>query len=537
MSARKFICVIFSIITILLCSCSNNTQLTESTPSSSDNTDAEHKQFSLLYSANDSLNPYLAVTQINRQISLLLYDPLVKMSPDFQPVFVLAKSVEINGKDCTVTLNNTSFSDTTVVSASDVVYSFELAKQSTVYSEQLLTVKSCEAVDDLTAKFKLTKSDPYFANLLDFPIIKKGSDKLQDENKAVLPPIGSGRYVINSADSTLSANNSHISGDVNINIINLINAPDNDVIKYNLEVNNVSIYGNDLRDGVIPPMSGSATITNLNNLIYVGINMDNPLLKSLEMRFALSYAINRTEICNSAYYGYATPAKGMFNSIWNDAGNLQNLNETSNLKNTVANLSQLGYNSKDTNGFLENEKGKTLSLELVAYKDNDRRLKTATLIKQQLEYVGIKVKLTSLDWDNYVSALSNGNFDLYVAETILTNNMDITELVTSNGSLSYGIPAPTVVTKPQNENNTADNTLPESTTVEMSSVPLLDSSIEGFYNETLSLVDIINAFNAELPILPICHRCGITVCDSSLNVLQPSSVSDIYFGISNITYK
>ena len=123
------------------------------------------------------------------------------------------------------------------------------------------------------------------------------------------------------------------------------------------------------------------------------------------------------------------------------------------------------------------------------------------------------------------------------------NNMDVTELVTSEGSLSYGIPAlkPSVSesTKPESTDSEESDSASDDSTggtenAVTSYVPLLDAAVSGFYNEQLSLVDIINAFNAEMPIIPICHRCGLTVCSPALAVTSMSSVSDLIFGSTDI---
>ena len=65
----------------------------------------------------------------------------------------------------------------------------------------------------------------------------------------------------------------------------------------------------------------------------------------------------------------------------------------------------------------------------------------------------------------------------------------------------------------------------------------LDDSIKGFYNGEYSLVDIINSFNAGMPLIPVCYRYGLTTCDVALEINEISSVSDPFFGISMIGSK
>ncbi len=541
MNFRKIFALIMAVAMLLSAmGCGSENDSSGNTSSSAPNTEPQvTKSLTLLYSASDSLNPYKAETLINRRLSTLIFDPLVKMDANLQPQFILAKEVAFSGKDCVITLNTALFSDSSPVTADDVVFSLKLALESehTAYKQQLSTVKDFKAQEDGTVKITLTKADPYFANLLDFPIIKKNSDNIKDENNIVQPPIGSGRYVFDPKEKMLTANQSHISSTPNVCTVNLVNAPDETVVKYNLEVGNIDIFYSDLADGIIPPMSGNSNRVQLNNLVYMGINLSDSVLKDPKVRYALSSSVDRTAICNDAYFSYASPATGLFNSTFEDAGGLQNLTKTPDLENVVAILKEIGYNSKDEEGFFVNKNGKALEFKLVTYKENERRLKTAELVKQQLESAGFKIKIVSLDWDKYLSALKSGDFDLYIAETKLPNNMDVSPLVTSGGALAYGIPTQSAATDKTNKNNeTKDNVdnKPEEDEKPLSSVPLLDSAVHGFYNELLSLVDIINAFNAEMPLIPLCHRQGITVGSPTVNVDGMSTLSDAYFNISSI---
>ena len=548
MAFKRFLAIV--LVGIMLFSavgCSSDGTSSDTSSSSTVPEAQPTPEVTLLYSASDSLNPYKAETSLNRQLSLLMYDPLVKLDSRLQPQYHLAKSVEFDGKDYVITLKDAVFSDGSAVTANDVVFSLKLALETELlaFKQQLSNIKSYKATEEGTVKVTLYKVDPYFANLLDFPIIKKGSDELTDENKIALPPIGAGSYVFDTREKVLVANTKCYSGVPEVKTVKLINAPDDAVVKYNLEVGNVSIYYTDLTDGVIPPMSGNSAPLNLNNLVYLGVNLDNTFLENPNMRYAVALAVDRTTVCNEAYFGYATPATGLFNAAWDDAGSLQNLTKTADLENVVAILKDIGYNSKDEEGFFVNSKGNPITFKLVVNTENERRLKTAELVKHQLEAAGFKIDLEKLEWNKYVEALTYGNFDLYLAETKLNNNMDVTDLVTSGGTLAYGIPDPKPAapdsgnTDKENtaegetdnkDNGKDDNKKPEF----KSSVPLLDHAVKGFYGEELSLVDIINAFNAEMPVIPICHRQGLTSCNPKLQAQNMSSLSDAYFGVKYI---
>ena len=213
--------------------------------------------------------------------------------------------------------------------------------------------------------------------------------------------------------------------------------------------------------------------------------------------------------------------------------------------NVVANLEEIGYNSKDAEGFFTDADKKTIKFKLIVSDGNEQRVKCARILVEQLNELGFKTELSVLEWNKYIEALNYGNYDFYLAEVKINNNMDVSELITSNGSLSYGIPnyvATPETAKPEssapsntqdNKNETEDNKEEIKSEFSGSSVPLIDSAVKSFYNEKLSLFDIINAFNAEMPIIPICHRYGLTVYNTEISVTEMSTVSDIYFGINN----
>ena len=527
----KAVAVTLCLCLLFLSGCTKK-ENTSSVPSPliSDVQNNHQKQFSLLYFTGDSINPYTATTLVNRQLSLLLYDSLVRLSPEFQPEYILAESIETTGKEASVTVKSALFSDGSAVTAEDVVYSYDLAKASdTSYASELSDIVSFKADGDKKIIITSKKADPYIANILTFPIIKKGTDKLTDQNKIVLPPIGSGRYIPDFANLKLNANNNHISGVPSIPTIYLINTPDSEVANYNLESGNVSIFSTDMSDGVVPAFTGTHYTFSLNNVIYLGLNFNNAKLKDESFRYALSAAIDRSNVCDNAYHGYANPANGIYPSVWEDAKGIQSLPSYADTKIIVAYLEELGYNSKDEEGFVVNSKGKRFSLSLVYYDGNERRAAASRIISEQLRAVGIEIILKPQSWNEYVSSLENGWFDLYIAEVKLKGHMDISELVTPGGSLSYGIP------KPDTLDSTEDESQSDTDETETGKETWLTASaVKDFYNEKLSLIDIINAFNAEMPIIPICHPLGLTVSDTKFSADNISSFYDAYFGISNI---
>ncbi|MDD4698753.1 MAG: ABC transporter substrate-binding protein [Oscillospiraceae bacterium] len=540
----SFISFLLCLTMVIMSACSRNTSgntSSEPEPSSVSSEVATAGVLTLPYCSSDVYNPYSTTTKVNQQLSQLLYDPLIKLNENLSPVYVLAESVEINGKHCAITIKNTVFSDGTAVTADDIVYSIKKAIESTTkYRAQLSSIISYSAASSTSVTIMLSKSDPYFVNMLDFPIIKRHTDGLKDENNIDIPPIGSGRYTIDLVQKLLIANPNYYGGVAKIGQIKLLNTPDDEALQHDIEVGSISCYFSDLSDCVIPKMTGSNTTVNLNNLVYMGINMNNPTLKIPEVRYALSCALNRTKIANQCYFTYASAATGPFNSVWKEAANTQSIGIVENIAVAVADLAKIGYNIKDTQGFYMTTANKRLSFTLLVNSNNSCRVSAAEQIKAQLAAAGIEINIKSVDWDSYLAALTAGNFDLYLGEIKIPNNMDLSELVTPGSSIAYGVVAPDKIptTSSDATGTTSSNT--QSSASSTNNVIKYNSTSEAltaFYNNEATISDVILAFNAEMPIIPICHRSGIFIYSTNFEVGPSCILSDVFHNIENCTFK
>lgn len=529
---------------------------TEATPVSSDagqTAGSAAGVFTLAYSSTDTLNPYTAVTKSNQELSQLLFDPLLKLDDSFQPVYVLAEGVQMEGAVCTVKLKDVKFSDGSAVTAEDVTYSIQKARESnTRYKTQAEAIKSASAAGASTVRVTFQKADPYGMNLLDFPIIKKGSDTRTDADNRTLPPIGSGRYTYDMDAKTLTANPSYVGGHVNISGITLVDAPDNEALEHALEVGSLSFYYTDLSDNVLPKMTGKSQNVPMNNLVYLGVNFTNGWLSVPEIRQAVSAALDRSALAESAYYGHALPASSPYPSVWTDAAAMGSLPLTQNTEQVVANLEKVGYNEKDSDGYWVNAGGRRITLTLLCNVDNAVRVKASNLIKEQLAAAGIEVNVRSVNFDAYSAEVAAGSFDLYLGEVKLMNNMDVSQLVTYGGSAAYGLPAP-VSSQPSTssapassdtsggnasrpDGGSAPTTSGTTPAAVQPSAPTTAQVLEAYYKGEAMLSEVSAAFMAELPVIPLCHRCGQVTYSSKLAVGPASTVSDVFFGMESCSF-
>ena len=541
---KKTTMIIVVAMLLLLSGCRSNTDSTSSSlPNDGTSVSASKRDYlTLLYSASDTFDPYTAATESNRQLCKLIYEPLVKLDNEFNVSYSLAEQVELNGKVCTVTLKSVAFSDGSPLTAEDVVYSFNLAKKSsTEYAYKLYSAESASAQGSRTVVFKLTKADPYFANLLDFPILKSGSEKQTTSDSVVLPPIGCGRYKVDESLTRLVLNEKSLSNPsaYSVKEIRLINAPDSESLSHYVEIGAADMYYSDISDGNILRMSGKKVNININHIVYIGVNHSYGDLGLNELRQAISAGIDRTAVCRDGYYNNAIAATGFFNPLWEPVKSVQNIETAANQEITIENLEKIGYNSVDDKG-IRKKGGTRLQFDMLVNSENRTRVAAAQLIAKQLSACGIKINVVEKSYGDYKAALESGNFQLYFGEVALTPNMDLLSLVTEGGSAAYGIKKQeTEKTDPTDSSVSSDSEI--ASVAEGSAEPVQASAtaaelITGLYDGKNTVADIASVLQTEMPFIPVCYRTGVLFYNDNIENVNNSSASDIYFSIESYNF-
>ena len=534
---KKAVCMLLCIVmcSLLVC-CKDADSNTVSKPQSVSKPKLKNEEISLLYYSGDSFNPYTAKTEHNREVSRLIYDPLIKYDNSFKPVYCLAKSAELKGKVCTVKLKSARFTDKTPVTASDVVYSYNIAKDSdTAYSAALYEVSSIFASGN-TVTFNLKNSDPYFLNLIDFPIIKSGSDNDKNSDGVEIAPIGSGRYYPDEDKGVLLRNNDYYGVKSEVSKINLINAPDEVSASHYVEVGATDIYYADESVQNIARMSGKRADVNTNNFVYIGINSSYGQLSSNLVRYALSAAIDRTEICHSAYFDNATPAGGFFNPGLADTSAVQSLKTAADPQITVENLEEIGYNILE-DGYYCNDAGKHLAFTLLVNSDNPSRVTAAKLIATHCKAAGIEINVIERGYEEYLSALESRDFQLYLGEIKVLPNFDLENLVVPGGSVAFGVGRKKSEDGEKETNSDASTESGEQNgDAEKEKPSVCAKMIKKYKNGECSLSDLAGALLTEMPQIPVCYRNGMLFYTSRIRGKASPSASDIFLSFENYKY-
>ena len=463
----------------------------------------------LPYSDKDTLNPFKTATVENQNIAMLLYDSLYKVGSDFAAKPFLASSSSKEKLSITVALKSDAlFSDGTRITASDVVYSFKQAQSSTAYSAGLSNFSGASASGN-SVIFSMKNPDPYAENVLDFPVVKQGTGTDSESKKGVstaIPPTGSGRYTFSKSDDdvVLHANSKWSGGETPIiKKIDLVCLPDSTSVQHGIEIGNISFLFQDLNGGSYTRTNSNSADITINNLVFIGINSKNSPLDNAAVRQAISSAIDRSNIATNAYQGHAAVAKNPFNPDWNAAKSYSVFKIDSDVATAANSLQSAGFKQSGISNSLT-KNGSSVTLKLIVNSENPFRVNAADMVKTQLTAVGFKVQEEKLSFEDYEHEIKKKNYDLYIGEVKLPYNMSLSEFFTSGGALSSGIDT-------------------SGKTAQAYSQLLQGSATIGSF---------IDAFNSDMPFIPICYRKGVVSYTRELKGNINSYAGDLYSNIN-----
>lgn len=429
--------------------------------------------FKLSYTQSDSLDPFKAETQNNQVLASLVFESLFDIDESYEISTNIATGYAYtDGKTLRVDINpQLKFSDGTTIEVEDVVFSIKAAIDSDAYGSSLTDISNVEASGN-SVIISFNHENPYAVNLLTFPICSTEDD----ENGF---PIGSGRYKyqLDSDGKTVLVVNEESGFDPYITTITLVNIAAADSIDNAVNIGNISFAFRDMSSDTSKRLSCAKKAINMNNLIYLGVNTYSGITSDAQIRKAISLAVDRTVIAESAYSGYAEIATSTFNPNFNATKDIEIFSDEADTATAKQTISQSDYSDE------------TLSISILV-NNNENRISAANLIKSQLEAVGFTVTIDKQNYTDYLNKIENNNFDLYIGEVKLSDDMSLYPFFDEDGGTSYGIDL---------DNLTCDD--------------LYTSYLSG--EEELG--KFILAFNDETPYIPLVYKKGMLCYSKSLN--------------------
>jgi peptide/nickel transport system substrate-binding protein len=268
------------------------------------------------------INPLLAISDSDRDLTVLTYAGLMGLSAEGTLEPVLAESYEISpdGKVYTFRLREGAvFSDGTPVTANDVVFTIQKAQDPALKSPEYANWSgvSVSAGDSRTVRFTLSKPYAPFLGLTTLGILPAriwGNISNEEFPFSTLEtsPVGAGPFVVTQvgrdasgliSNITLRANPKYVLGKPYLDEIHFM--------FFSRTEDLATALGNGSIESAHDITSARALAVPYARVFGVFFNAsENAVYARLEVRKALSLALDRSAIVGGVLGGYATPIMG-----------------------------------------------------------------------------------------------------------------------------------------------------------------------------------------------------------------------------------
>ncbi|MCL1828863.1 MAG: ABC transporter substrate-binding protein [Oscillospiraceae bacterium] len=396
--------------------------------------------FSLNYDSRYSMNPITTRSKLNLMFGSLVYESLFEVDERFDYVPKLATECTSNdGVTWFVFIDSgILMHDGSLLSAQDVVYSLQRAQRTETYGARLNTIYGISAMSDEMIMITLKYADMLFPALLNIPVIKSGT--LNDDT-----PVGTGPYMLNRDRMTLERFPGHRNADLMpVDTIYLKEYPDPE--------NAISAYEDSVIDLVVNDPTGLSNLGygtandirkfNTTSMCYLGINTESDFLKFANYRYALNYAVDRDYIVREIMRGYGvTSALPFHPASYFFSEGLNRKYDNYDLDTCLTVFNALNIKDHNNNGRLEfmvTGVPIEINIDFIVNDDNTLKVKAARHIANGLSEIGLPVNLRELNWDAYIRALTNGDYDIYFGEIKLTADFDLNCLFRPDKEKNYG---------------------------------------------------------------------------------------------------
>lgn len=372
----------------------------------------------------DSINPLISKNKDIINISKLIFEPLIDIDEDYKIKMCLAKEYAKISDNCyLIKLNDRiKWQDGKEVSTKDIKFTIEqIKKGNSIYLSQVEPIENVEIIDSLTMKLNLNKNVNFFEYNLTFPILPNHIYENENFEKSSKIPLGTGCFKIKMLDSksiVLEKNEYWNKKEDNLSRI--------EIIEISLYEGMGEIYNN-FKKGNIDLISTNsieyqAYIGNIGynvkeykgrELDFISFNCSDSRLNEKEVRKAISYAIDKTEIISSVYnnqYYISDFPLDYGNFTYNKA----NVSLGYNVEQSKKILNDAGWKYQNNKWKKINSKGKTvtLSFDFVVQASKESRIRVAEEIKKQLDKIGIVINVKKVTDSEYLKCLQDKNYEM-----------------------------------------------------------------------------------------------------------------------------
>lgn len=393
----------------------------------------------LAYQQDYGMNPFTTISLNNRTILSLLYEPLFLVNSQFQaePVLAASSFVSEDGRTTTVTLNREAkFHNNHNVTSQDVLYSYDLAKESDYYGNRFYYFENVEAIDRYTVAITTSTSYENVALLLDFPIVRRGTGEQP-------VPDGTGPFVFTDATTLVRSDNwwqKEWALDYDKASLTLCTTAAD--IRDHYEYGQVNLVCTDPSSAAYAAFHYDFELWSSPTTImqYIGFNHTDKVFGVDAIRSCITYVLDREQIVAEDLGGCGLPAvlPASPQSSYYNAGLAANYDyDMEAFQKILDDAEILDYTQDGVLDVYVEEYSVPIEGTMIVNASSNQRVATAQRIADYLNAAGFSITVEALDTDDYQYALENQQFDMYYGEIRMSSNFDMGSFFRDYGSANY----------------------------------------------------------------------------------------------------
>lgn len=388
--------------------------------------EAETQELGLTYYPNISMNPYICTDYTNRALFSLIYQGLFTVDRNYQVSPMLCKRYRMSEdmRIYTFYIERATFSDGSMLTIQDVLASLQAAQKSKIYGGRFLQVEEMKLSDDGGITIRLSNPYENFPILLDVPIMK--ATQLEDTH-----PLGTGPYMFSSTGNRaflIRRNNWWCTADTVITAqsIPLSVAESINQIRDNFQFGDLDIVCADPGSDRYADYRSDYELWDCENgiFLYMVFSAYSDVFENDELRAAVTYAIDRELIAKEYYRGFA------------QAASLPASPSSPYYSQTLA--SRYDYDPDKFAEAVQNAGLGDTKIKILVNSEDTLRTRVAHAICDMLAQGGMQTELVALSSYTYEYTLNAWDFDIYLGQTMLSPNMDLTQFFFAYGTLRQG---------------------------------------------------------------------------------------------------
>ncbi|NBG87919.1 ABC transporter substrate-binding protein [Isachenkonia alkalipeptolytica] len=364
-------------------------------------------------------------------IQQLIFESLVTFDEDQSVIGEIAKDWNFSEDGQVVEIelhSDVTWHDGEPLRAEDIIFTVDIIKNAPeeminhrIYQNSIKHISFIRELEDGKIKISFTRPFSNAMEALTFPVLPK---HLLEENPELLqgedfPWIGTGAYMLDDRDSegfTLKKYDEHNRKDPYIEEVHVLVEGDYEERKRLFEEDELDLF----RSTYLNPEShdnveeeqvhGFST----NHLEYLAFNyqQDTVISQSAELRGILNQVINREQLIEEIYFGFATEATTPIHPehwLYSEDSSTEEAFENEEFQGI---MEDHGYEKSDENLWVDNN-GDSITLEILVKENHPPRVMAAEILKEQMGQLGFEITLVAEDSAGIEQRLDEGDFDLY----------------------------------------------------------------------------------------------------------------------------